>query len=194
MSVHPGSIGQEAPADGEPGGDARDRTIGLMTRVISFVGDAAVINLVAIIVGIGASLILSLLHLPKELKTILVAIAGATYILCSIGYFVFFWSTTGQTPGARVMQIKVVTARGERLKPRRSLIRCIGVVLAALPLFAGFVPILFTGRRRGLQDWLANTLVVEAPQQSIIATRQSTTRAAYEASRQRPSLPSPPLA
>jgi uncharacterized RDD family membrane protein YckC len=116
-------IESAAGVDGSPEGDASERYIGLLTRVISFIGDAALINLVAIIVAIGASLILSLLHLPEDLKTILVAIGGATYILFSIGYFVFFWSTTGQTPGARVMQIKVVTARGERVKPRRSLIR-----------------------------------------------------------------------
>jgi uncharacterized RDD family membrane protein YckC len=191
MSTSPPSIEPKAGVDAEPEGDASERYIGLLTRVISFIGDAALINLVAIIVAIGASLILSLLHLPEDLKTILVAIGGATYILFSIGYFVFFWSTTGQTPGARVMQIKVVTARGERIKPRRSLIRCVGVVLAALPLFAGFVPILFTRRRRGFQDWLANTLIVEAPQQSIVAVRQATKRAAYEASRPRPSTPPP---
>lgn len=192
MSTPVESVEREAGVDGSPEGDARERCIGLVTRVVSFVVDAALINLVAIIVGIGASLILSLLHLPKDLKTILVAIGGAAYILFSIGYFVFFWSTTGQTPGARVMQIKVVTARGERVKPRRSLMRCLGVVLAALPLFAGFVPILFTSRRRGFQDWLANTLVVEAPQQSIVGVRQATKRAAYEAARGRPSSSPPP--
>jgi hypothetical protein len=40
------------------------------------------------------------------------------------------------------------------------MVRVVGVVLAALPLFAGFVPVLFTDRRRGLADWLADTVVV----------------------------------
>jgi uncharacterized RDD family membrane protein YckC len=34
------------------------------------------------------------------------------------------------------------------------------MVLAAIPLFAGFLLILFDGRRRGLQDLLARTIVV----------------------------------
>ena len=165
------------------------RYVGLATRAISFAIDAAVIDLVAVIVGIGASLILSLLHIPGELKTILAVIGAAVFILWSVGYFVVFWSTTGQTPGARLMQIRVETVDGGRLKPRRALVRCVGVVLAALPLFAGFVRILFDPRRRGFQDRLAGTVVVEAPQTSYIATRRA---AAKREPRDR-SEPQPPV-
>ena len=38
--------------------------------------------------------------------------------------------------------------------------RLAGLVLAIVPLFAGFVPVLFTERRRGLPDFLAGTVVV----------------------------------
>ena len=64
--------------------------------------------------------------------------------------------------------------------------RCVGVVLAALPLFAGFVPILFDSRRRGFQDWLARTAVVEAPGPSIAEVSRAKKRAIREASRQPP--------
>jgi len=161
------------------------RYVGLATRVLAFVIDAAVINLVAVTVGLGASLILSLFHLPDTLKAVLVAIGGVGYVLWSIGYFIVFWSTTGQTPGDRVMQIRVVSADGTQLKPRRSLVRCVGVVLAALPLFAGFVLILFDDKRRGFQDRFAGTLVIEAPQMSLIAARRGAKRAEYAASKRR---------
>lgn len=59
------------------------------------------------------------------------------------------------------MQIRLVTASGQRLKPLRALVRWVGMNLAALPLVAVYLPILF--RRRGLPDWLAHTLVLEAP-------------------------------
>ena len=36
----------------------------------------------------------------------------------------------------------------------------VGLVLAIVPLFAGFVPVLFTERRRGLPDFLARTVVL----------------------------------
>ncbi len=38
--------------------------------------------------------------------------------------------------------------------------RLIGLVLAIVPMFAGFVPVLFTEKRRGLPDFLAGTVVV----------------------------------
>ena len=64
--------------------------------------------------------------------------------------------------------------------------RCVGVVLAALPLFAGFVPILFDSRRRGFQDWLPHTTVVKARGPSIAGVSRAKKRAIREASRQPP--------
>jgi uncharacterized RDD family membrane protein YckC len=162
------------------------RYVGLATRIVSFVIDAALITAVDIVIGIGAALILSLLHIPSELKTILAVVGAVAYALGSILYFVIFWCTTGQTPGARVMQIRVVSADGARVKPRWAVVRSVGVLLAALPLFAGFVPILFDSRRRGFQDWLAHTAVVEAPGLSIAEVSRAKQRAIREASRQPP--------
>jgi uncharacterized RDD family membrane protein YckC len=178
-----------APAGEAPPGTSlvqEVRYVGLATRIVSFVVDAALITVVDILIGIGAALILSLLHLPSELKTILAVIGGVLYVLGSILYFVIFWCTTGQTPGARVMQIRVVSASGAPVKPRWAVVRCVGVILAALPLFAGFVPILFDARRRGFQDWLARTAVVEAPGLSIAEASRAKKRAIRAASRQAP--------
>ena len=52
-------------------------------------------------------------------------------------------------------------SRGGPLPPwARSLVRLIGLVLAIVPFFAGFIPVLFTERRRGLPDLLAGTVVI----------------------------------
>jgi uncharacterized RDD family membrane protein YckC len=161
--------------------------VGLVTRGVAFAIDAALINVVAIIVGVGASLILSLLHLPSPLKAVLAAVGAAVYIGWSVGYFVVFWSTTGQTPGDRLMQLRVLGADDrEAVGPRRALVRCVGILLAAIPLFAGFVPILFDARRRGFHDRLAGTVVVEAPALSVAATRRAAKLAAYHASKPPP--------
>jgi uncharacterized RDD family membrane protein YckC len=190
MSSPPVSPSRETAAPAPP--DVEVRCVGLATRVISFVVDAALINLVAVIVGAGAALILSLVHLPKSLDPVLAAIGGLVYIAWTIGYFVTFWSTTGQTPGARMMQIRVVTAGGRRVHWVQSVVRCAGMFLAALRLFAGYVPILFDRRRRAFQDWLAHTLVIEAPQESLAEVRQAKNRAAYLAARQAsPGAPGP---
>ena len=140
--------------------------IGLVTRALAFALDAAVIQLVAIAVAGTFALILSVVSLPDEVDTVLVVIGGVAYVLWIAGYFVVFWSSTGQTPGNRVFQIRVCRVTdGEPPSAKASVLRLAGLVLAALPLFAGFVPILFDDRRRGIQDMLAGTVVVLAPPQ-----------------------------
>jgi uncharacterized RDD family membrane protein YckC len=138
---------------------------GLVTRGIAFVIDAALVNLVAVAVAASAALIVSALSLPDSLDTVLVAAGGWLFLLWSAAYFVTCWSSTGQTPGNRVMQIRVVRAEdGAVLRPWRSVLRLVGLMLAALPLFLGFVPILLNERRRGLQDAIAGSVVVGAPE------------------------------
>jgi uncharacterized RDD family membrane protein YckC len=137
---------------------------GLVTRGIAFAIDAAVINLVAIVVAGGVALALSVLSVPQDsLDTLLFAAGGALFLAWSVGYFVTFWSTTGQTPGSRLMRVTVRGADdGSVIRPRRAALRFAGLILAAIPLLAGFLPILFDERRRGLHDMLAGTVVVEA--------------------------------
>jgi uncharacterized RDD family membrane protein YckC len=159
--------------------------IGLGTRVIAFVIDAIIIDLVAIIVAAAAALIISFFHIPHDAQTVLKLIGAGLAVLWAVGYFVAFWSATGQTPGSRVMQIRVVTATGERVKARRGIVRCVGLVLAALPLFAGYALILFDRERRGLQDRLAGTVVIDAPDASFAELRRIRQREAYQAARTR---------
>ncbi|HMJ34244.1 MAG TPA: RDD family protein [Baekduia sp.] len=148
---------------------------GLVTRTVAYVLDAAVINLVAFVVGAAAALALSIFDLSNALQTAVTATLAAVYVLWAIAYFAAFWSTTGQTPGARVMRIRVVDAHGGRgLKPRRALVRVAGLVLATIPLFAGFLMMLWDRRRRCLQDRLARTVVVHAPPQVRLVRRHVT--------------------
>lgn len=140
--------------------------VGLVTRAIAFALDAALINVVAILTAAGAGLIAAVISIPEQLRTVAVAAGGALYLLWAAGYFVVFWSTTGQTPGNRVMRITVRAASGGVLRPRRALLRFIGLTLAALPLFAGYLIILVDDRRRGLHDRLAGTVVTDAERDS----------------------------
>jgi uncharacterized RDD family membrane protein YckC len=75
-------------------------------------------------------------------------------------YFVLFWSAAGQTPKMRLLGIRVRGPAGDSLSVGRSLVRLVGLGLAIVPMFAGFVPVLFTERRRGLPDFLAGTVVL----------------------------------
>ena len=83
------------------------------------------------------------------------------------------------------MQFEVQTSDGGPISPRRGLVRCVGLFLAALPLFLGFVPILYDDRRRGFQDRFAGTVVVNAPAVSMIEARRARKREQYLAASRR---------
>lgn len=138
---------------------------GLVTRTIALALDAAIVWGTAAAVGVTVGLGISLLHLPSKVDAAIAAFLAALGVLWSITYFVFFWSSTGQTPGSRVMSIAVVDRRGRGpLKPRRALVRFAGLCLAVIPLGAGIAIMLWDRRRRCLQDRIARTVVVYVPQ------------------------------
>ena len=138
--------------------------VGIVTRAIAFAADAAVIQLVAIAVAGTFALILSVVSPSDEFDGVLLVVGSAAYGLWLVGYFVVFWSAAGQTPGNRLLQIRVCrSADGAAPSAGASLLRFGGLILAALPLFAGFLPILLDDRRRGAHDMLAGTVVVPAP-------------------------------
>ena len=84
---------------------------GLATRTIAFALDAAIINAAAFTTGIAIGLGISLLHLSEQAKIVLGVAMGAGYVIWSVVYFIFFWATSGQTPGDRVMHIRVLDRR-----------------------------------------------------------------------------------
>ena len=137
---------------------------GLATRTLAFALDAALINATAWFVGTVVALGLSLLGVPGELKTWLAAIGAALALVWTVAYFAFFWSSSGQTPGNRVLGIRVQdAATAGPVRARRALLRVVLLPLSALPLCAGFLLILVDDRRRALHDGLAGTTVVYAP-------------------------------
>jgi uncharacterized RDD family membrane protein YckC len=178
MSSPPASPERAAVVQSRPEGDSY---VGLVTRMISWGVDALLINLVAIITGLGVQLMVSLFPITKHLKPLFVVIGGAVYILWATVYFVGLWSMRGQTLGSRLMQVRLVRADGGKVKPARALVRFIGMNVAMIPLPWGFVPIPFG--RRGFPDWLAHTSVIEAQQLSLAEARQQRMRAKPSAAR-----------
>ena len=162
----PGSLAHdlaEVGADGHPGqnGVPPPAYAGLVTRSIAFAIDVAIVEAVAALVGVTIGLGLSILSISSLVETIVGVILALAWVIWSAGYFVFFWSTTGQTPGNRIMGIRVLDARGRGpLKPRRAALRVVGLVLAAIPLFAGYLMMLWDDRARCFQDRLARTVVI----------------------------------
>lgn len=132
---------------------------GVATRAIALATDAAVTIILFMSVVGTAALIASLVGglRPEWLVGALLAVG---WMLVAGTYFVLFWSSSGQTPGMRLLHVRVRGPAGDPLSIGRSLVRLVGLVLAIVPMFAGFIPVLFTERRRGLADFLAGTVVL----------------------------------
>ena len=94
-------------------------------------------------------------------------LVGSWFAIVGAVYFVLFWSAAGQTPGLRVMRLRVLAADGRPPSVARSIVRLFGLLLAIVPFFAGFLPIVFDRRRRGLADFLAGTTVVYADREQL---------------------------
>ncbi len=132
---------------------------GIATRAIALAADAAVtIVLFMSVVGIVA-LVASLVGGLRP-EWLVGALLASGWTLTAGTYFVLFWSSAGQTPGMRLLRVRVHGPGGNPPSIGRSLVRLVGLVLAIVPMFAGFIPVLFTERRRGLPDFLAGTVVV----------------------------------
>ncbi len=138
---------------------------GLVTRAIGFGIDALIIDLAAFIVTSIIALALNLFDVPSKIDTALAALGAVVFLAWSTAYFVTFWSTTGQTPGARIMRFRVLAPDAKRghIGPRRALLRLFAMILAAFPLLAGYFMVLFDDRRRGRHDRWARTVVIDAP-------------------------------
>ena len=85
---------------------------------------------------------------------------GAGWTLVAGGYLVLFWSAAGRTPGMNLFRVRVRDRSGGPPSVGRAIVRALATWISIVPFFAGYLPVLFDRRRRGLPDFLAGTEVV----------------------------------
>jgi uncharacterized RDD family membrane protein YckC len=132
---------------------------GIATRAIALATDAALTTVLLMSITGVVALVASLVGELRP-QWLVGALLGSGWMLLAGTYFVLCWSSAGQTPGMRLLGLRVLGPGGTTPSIGRSVVRLVGLALAIVPLFAGFIPVLFTRRRRGLQDLLAGTVVL----------------------------------
>lgn len=75
-------------------------------------------------------------------------------------YQFIFQATLGQTPGMRVLKLRVIDVYGDAPSYPRAGLRAAGMLASAATLFLGFWWIAFDAEKRGLHDWIAGTYVI----------------------------------
>ena len=126
---------------------ANTEAVGFPERLVAYIIDA-------IILGVP-SLIIALL-LPTAIQIVVSLVLG-------IAYTVYFWTSSGSTPGKMVMGLKVVSAEtGQLLDPGTAVLRYVGYIVSSIPLGLGFFWVLWDENKEGWHDKIAKTRVVKS--------------------------------
>ena len=145
------------------------RYAGFVTRMAAFTIDRAIVGImVSIIVWstewiVNAFGINQLLFSEGSSWQMSPAVAMGLYLAISLLYDIGFWLLAGQTPGKRVLGVRIVRTDGKRLRFGDALRREIGYVISAI-LFLGYLWILFDNRRQGFHDFIPAPVVIRACQ------------------------------
>jgi uncharacterized RDD family membrane protein YckC len=87
---------------------------------------------------------------------------GAIGLTTAIGviYLLLFHITMAQTPGMRVLKMRIIDIYGDPPSVVRSITRTLGYLASFATLSLGFLWVGFDSERRGLHDWMSGTYVV----------------------------------
>jgi uncharacterized RDD family membrane protein YckC len=138
---------------------ATNRRAGLVTRLAAAAVDAILLFLClrgTVWFFEASARMLRRFAPPVDIGTLMLGIAP---LLVGAYHVLFWWLGGGQTPGKWLLGVKVVARGGGRVTLLRAIVRVVGYLLSALPLYLGFLWILGS-RRRGWHDLLARTEVV----------------------------------
>jgi uncharacterized RDD family membrane protein YckC len=121
-------------------------TAGFPERLVAYIIDLIILVIPFIIIS---------LLLPTVLYIIVALVIG-------VGYFVYFWTSSGQTIGKMVMGLKVVSAEsGELLDPGTAVLRYVGYIVSSIPMYLGFFWVLWDPNKEGWHDKIAKTRVIK---------------------------------
>jgi uncharacterized RDD family membrane protein YckC len=141
---------------------------GFWIRGLAFLADAI---LVAALTWIGGYLVEGSIWLGGTVSTTpevalewLEAAAGtALSLLIETAYFTLYVGHSGQTPGKKLLRLKVIRTTGEEVGFGLAFVRWIGQGISFLALGIGYLMIAFTRNKQGLHDKIAGTYVIRLP-------------------------------
>ncbi|NPV05675.1 MAG: RDD family protein [Syntrophaceae bacterium] len=82
-------------------------------------------------------------------------------VLLDMAYFTYFHGTTGQTPGKRLLGLRVVQETGEPIGFGTAFLRWVGYIVSGIPMLMGFLWAGADRRKQGWHDKIAGTVVID---------------------------------
>jgi uncharacterized RDD family membrane protein YckC len=145
---------------------------GFFSRSMAFLIDIFLLTFLGLMSGVVIFLVLhffrykqildfvkSLLGVNDQIGQFIGLISPLLFLIVLV-YFVFFWTLVGYTPGKALLGLRIMRPDGRPLSAGRALLRYLGYWVSAIPLFLGFIWILFDRQHEGWHDKIANTHVV----------------------------------
>jgi uncharacterized RDD family membrane protein YckC len=141
-------------------------------RLVAYILDGIIIGIVvSVIATIGAIVFFSGATFEGNRLT---AVSGTAAVIGSIIfiiaglvgllYFPYFWANGGRTLGMRPFNLRVVRdVDGGPIGWGTAILRLIGLWVAGVVFYLGYIWIFIDKRRRGWQDLIAGTVVIKQP-------------------------------
>jgi uncharacterized RDD family membrane protein YckC len=93
---------------------------------------------------------------------------GGTFILLylialvvQVGYWIYFWGTSGSTLGMRLLRLRVVDANtGGPIGIARAVVRFLMTIVNSWACYIGWIWVAFDPRKQGWHDKVANSVVI----------------------------------
>jgi uncharacterized RDD family membrane protein YckC len=145
------------------------RYAGFFSRGAAYLLDLAICFGISFVLLLALDYFLSLFRVDQWLENlsqerqlnallaILISAVGINLVV-TIVYNVGFWVMSGQTPGKRMLGLRVMRKDGTRVRLGNAVRRQIGYWISAI-FYLGFLWILFDDKRQGFHDKIAGTIV-----------------------------------
>ncbi len=147
---------------------------GFWIRVVARIVDALILGIPLSVVFLGVALAGGLLGSAANSSNqnaqsgVALAVGGifiVFYLLvlvAVIGYQIYFWGTSGSTPGMRLFKLRIVDAvTGGPIGFSRATIRWLMTLVNSWACYLGWIWVAFDPRKQGWHDKVANTVVVQ---------------------------------
>ena len=140
------------------------RYAGFWIRVLAYLIDAVLINVVAFVIGFVFAIVAVIVNpnVVADSQSTAFNIADQLVgLLISFGYFAGLWTLNGATYGQRWLGMRVVDAATfQPPRPAQAALRWLGLMLSFLALCIGVIWVAFDPQKQGWMDKLAGTLVI----------------------------------
>ena len=130
---------------------------GFWTRFVAYLIDMIVIYAVASLLNTFSFGLLN-----KQLDFPILGEESLSYVIVMFTYFIAMTYFFSQTLGKMIMKIKVETNKGEKLSLADVVYReLVGRLLTIFLVYLPYLAVVFTNKKKGLHDFIADTVVVK---------------------------------